>query len=386
MPQLQAQYFDGHSAQARAVRLQVQGGLLQIEGDEGLLLQVPVAQVAWPERQRHGARQAQLPGHGLLTHADAAAWDAWAAASGLGDSLVVRAMQSWRGTLLAALLLVAALWGGWAWGVPLVARGVAATLPATVDEQLGDAVMAQLDQQWLQPSRLSAEQQAQARQHWQAAVARWAASPGSPPVPAWNLQFRRMPHPAEQAQRGKPPAQGGAAGHPAPTDGLANALALPGGTIILTDALVRLLADRPDVLVGVLGHELGHLQQRHGLRMLVQAGLLAGAATLLVGDVSQLLAAAPVWLGQAAYSRAFEFEADDAAAALLRANGHDPAVLGVLFERLRQAKGRAAGAAGAASAPAVPSHQDDEEDTGWGIGLASHPPDAERLRRLSRRP
>ena len=290
----------------------------------------------------------------MLSHADAAAWDAWASASGVRTSLLVHAMQSWRGALLACLLLVAMLWGGWHWGVPALGSGLVALVPATVDAQLGEAGLAQLDRDWLQPSRLGAAQQAAVRQAWDAALRRWQATPGTPPVPAWTLHFRHMP-----AQPGR---QHGAK----PDDGgLANALALPGGSLVITDALVRLLADRPDVLVGVLGHELGHVQQRHGMRALAQAGLLAAVSSLVLGDVSSVLAALPVLLGQAAYSRQFEFEADAQAAAMLRANGHDPAVFGLLFERLRQA------------APA------DAGTPAWGIGLASHPPDAERLRRMA---
>lgn len=377
-PILQADYFDGHSAQARPVRLQVkvqaqeqgpartQAGrrVLHIDGD-GIALRIPVRQVSWPERQRHGARQAYLRPHGMLSHADPAAWDAWADASGVRTSLLVHAMQSWRGALLAALLLLAVLWGSWHWGVPAAGRGIVALLPASVDAQVGEVGLASLDRDWLRPSRLSAAQQAAVRGHWDAALARWAATPGAPPVPPWQLQFRRMPAPPGTARpAGGAGGTGEAAEAAEAAPGLANALALPGGTLVVTDALVQLLADRPDVLVGVLGHELGHVQHRHGMRALVQAGLLAAGSALLIGDVSQVLAAVPVLLGQAAYSRRFEFEADAQAAAMLRANGHDPAVFGLLFERLRQA------------APA------DAEAPAWGIGLASHPPDAERLRRM----
>lgn len=372
-PTLRADYFDGHSAQARPVRLSVHRRMLHIDGDgdgdgAAIALRVPVRQVSWPERQRHGARQAYLPRHGLLSHADPAAWDAWASASGVRTSLLVHAMQSWRGALLATVLLLAALWGGWWWGVPALGRGVVALVPTTVDAQLGEAGLASLDRDWLQPSRLPPDTQARVRQQWDAALARWAASPATPPLPAWTLQFRHMPaRPGRPDATGTPPAGGAAGGDGDGDSGLANALALPGGTLIVTDALVRLLADRPEVLVGVLGHELGHVQQRHGMRALAQAGLLAAVSSLVIGDVSTVLAAVPVLLGQAAYSRQFEFEADAQAAALLRANGHDPAVFGVLFDRLRRSPGATSG----------------DELPVWGIGLASHPPDAERLRRMT---
>jgi len=65
-----------------------------------------------------------------------------------------------------------------------------------------------------------------------------------------------------------------------------------------------------DILVGVLGHELGHLRHRHGMRMLVQAGTLGAATGALYGDFSSLFAQIPVLLGQASYSRDAEHEAD----------------------------------------------------------------------------
>ena len=131
--------------------------------------------------------------------------------------------------------------------------------------------------------------------------------------------------------------------------------------------MLQLLEGRDDVLIGVLGHELGHVRRRHGMRMMVQAALIGTAASIAWGDFSSVLATAPALLGQSAYSRDFEREADDDAITLLRANGLSPALMAELFERLRA--GRPAG---------------DEEQAGrgafdLGIALASHPADAERM-------
>lgn len=178
-------------------------------------------------------------------------------------------MQSWRGALLATLLLLAMLRGGWHWGVPALGKGMVALLPATLDTQVGEAGPAALDRDWLQPSRLGPAQQAAVRRHWSGALAQhWAATPGAPPVPAWQLHLRHMPVRPGPAD-GQRPADAQA------SLGLASALALPGGTQIVTDALALLLGDRPDVLIGVLGHALGHalghVQHRHGMGALAQA-------------------------------------------------------------------------------------------------------------------
>lgn len=344
-PELQAEYFDGLQAAARPVRLRIHQRRLHIEG-EGVSRQVAVRAVSWPERQRHGQRQAYLPDHGLLSCADAAAWDAWAQASGLRQGPLVRWMQSWRLALLAALLLVVALGATYQWGLPLAARGLLAFCPPTVDAQIGELVLPNIRERWLAPSKLPPERQAALRHQFTQAVQRHQrqAEPGSPP-PAWTLHF----HATRDAAMGP------------------NAFALPGGHLIVTDAMVELLADRPDVLMGVLGHELGHVEHRHGMRMLVQTTLLAALTAALVGDFSSVLAAAPALLGQLAYSRGFEHQADETAAALMRANGHDPAAFAVLFERLAQQQAQRG-----ATPPALP------------IGLSSHPPDAERIERMKR--
>lgn len=344
-PACSADYFDGLQAAARPVQLTIREGRLHIDG-EGVSRQEAVRAVSWPERQRHGRRQAYLPGHGMLSCADAAAWDAWARANGLSDSRVVRAMQSWRWALVSALAIIGVLIAAYRWGTPLAAELVLAVCPPVVDETIGTSVMASIEKQWLQPTKLTADRQAALRTRFEQAVQRSQQAPGAKPLPAWSLNFRSTP------ERGIG----------------ANAFAIPGGQIIVTDAMVELLADRPDVLMGVLGHELGHVQRRHGMRMLVQATLLAALSSAVIGDFSSLLTAAPALLGQMAYSRGFEFEADESAARLMRANGSDPADFALLFERMAAQRGHG----GKAARPAVELP----------IGLSSHPPDAERVKRI----
>jgi Zn-dependent protease with chaperone function len=368
-PRLLAAYFDGRSARAQPVTLQVQGDTLHVQG-EGTALQVPVRRVQWPERQRHGERQAHLPEGGLLSSPDAAAWDAWFAASGVrSDSLTVRWMQSWRAAVGALVLTIAVLAAGYVWGLPAASRQIAAWLPDRVHQQIGDAAMESFRDEWLLPSKLKPERQAALRMQFEQAVRRTPTFASA--APAWTLHF-----------------------HATPEDGMgANAFALPGGHIVVTDDLVELLHDRPDVLIGVLGHELGHVQHQHGMRSVVQVGALSAVAGLVFGDISTLLTTAPVLLGHAAYSRDFEREADRSAARLMRANGWDPAAFGVLFERLRdeqaerrKAKDKAGRTQDGHRNKDTGRDSDKDKDTdvheGFNlpIGLATHPPDAERVR------
>ena len=67
-----------------------------------------------------------------------------------------------------------------------------------------------------------------------------------------------------------------------------NAFALPGGSIVITDELVALVDGDAAVVTGVLGHELGHVRHRDGMRMLLQAsavGVLASNPLHLGGAI-----------------------------------------------------------------------------------------------------
>ena len=350
---LPAEHFDGVSARARRVQLRIDAGHLHIDGDgDDAVLRVPLADVQWPERTRHGARVAHLRGGGSLRALDPGAWDAWALGAGIGESPIVKAQQNWHSALAAVVLLLALAAAGYEWGVPWLARIVLAALPMSVDRAIGDAAMRSFDEVLLLPSTVSAARQQQLREAFAGAVER-AFPPGR--RPAYALRFHTSPKLGKDAD--------------AKTRLGANAFALPGGTIVVTDEMLVLLQGRDDVLIGVLGHELGHVRRRHGMRLLVQDTLIGTAASIAWGDFSTVLAAAPALLGQSAYSRDFEREADDEAIALLRANGLSPAVMAELFERLAASRPQA-------KADAAQGRFD------LGIALASHPADAERMRRF----
>lgn len=337
-PRLAADWFDGRSARARPVEAWIDGATLHF-GDQ----RTPLSGLTWPERQRHGQRQILLPDGGLLSFTDAGAFDAWAQASGRGDSVVVRWQQSWRLALLALVLLVGALAAGYRWGLPWAVDAAVAVLPAATERSLGERVLQGLDAEWLQPSHLPAARQLAWRQRWDAMLAK-ARAAGSPAVPErFEIHFR----------------DGGKALGP-------NAFALPGGDIVITDALLELLADEPDAVLTVLAHELGHVQHRHGLRMMLHAGAISIVASVIIGDFSTLLAAAPAMLAGNAYSRDNERQADFYARELARAGGADASRMAVFFERIaEQHKG--------------------VDDHPMAIAISTHPADAERIRFFSER-
>jgi Zn-dependent protease with chaperone function len=335
---LAARYFDGVSARGREAEVWIDGDQLRIAAGDDTPDAIPVRHVQWPERQRHGARQAHLRDGGALHFGDPLAFDHWARRNGLNESWVVKTQQSWRWTASATLALLALCGALYAWGLPLGSRAVLAFVPETFDKELGELVMRSVQSEgWLQPTELSAGQQQRLRAAW----ARAAAKAG-PPVAHIDLHFNK-------SSLGP------------------NAFALPGGTVVMTDEMVKLVDGHEDMVVGVLAHEAAHVQHRHGMRMLVQATLLGTVTSIAFGDFSSLFAAAPALLGHLAYSRDHEREADGEAIALLQANGIPPSVMATMFERLRDHQ-REAGM------PSLP------------IALGSHPPDDERIARFRSAP
>ena len=341
--QLAASYFDGTSARAHPVTLEFNAGTLRVSG-ENINESIPLAEVSWPERTRHGIRVAHFSHGGSVQCVDAPAWDDWVRLGGRRDPLVVRVQQSWRWVAAFALGLVVLLVGFQQWGLPLAARGLVAAIPHSVDVSLGATTLAALDEHLMRPSKLPPDEQARLRDALSAALQ--AQSPGS--VPAWQLVFRKS--------RIGP-----------------NALALPGGTLVMTDELVELVGRDEQVIVAVLAHEIGHVRHRHGLRMLVQITVLGGLAGAVLGDFSTLLAGVPVLLGQASYSRDAEREADAEAVRILEAASISPAVMATLFDKLEQRRQQERKSEG--DADELPG-----QDSWLGIAFASHPPDADRVR------
>lgn len=360
---LTVRYFDGRSSRPREVQARLVQGTLHLSGPE-VDRRFGARSVQWPERTRRGPRMAQLPDGGSIQTEDAAAWDAWVRDAGHGESVVVRLQQSWRGVLVSLLLLVGVSAAGYVWGLPWAARAVADRFPDGVEQQIGETVLVQVDE-FVKPSQLTAQEQQAIEQAWQRVL---------------------RAHTAAQAARGVTVRPSRLLIRHSEDIG-PNALALPGGTMLLTDDMARLLQHDTDVIAGVLAHELGHVQHRHGVRMLVQVGVLGFVTSTLWGDYSGVLSTVPLWLGQAHYSREAEREADAYSVTALRDAGLSPAVMVRLFERFEMFKRcgddllKPAPAGSAPVCQAQPDAGSDDEEKGgfWGLGFASHPVDEDRI-------
>ena len=137
---------------------------------------------------------------------------------------------------------------------------------------------------------------------------------------------------------------------------LVNAMALPGGRILIFRGLVD-EAQSPDEVAGVLAHEIGHVEHRHvmvGLLRRFGLGLLIGTGGT-AADYGQALV-------QSRYDRAAESEADQYSIERLKAARISPTATAEFFARLSKEE---------AGMPDVLGY------------LASHPPSIERRQRFA---
>ncbi|MGH7325211.1 MAG: M48 family metallopeptidase [Candidatus Rokuibacteriota bacterium] len=115
-----------------------------------------------------------------------------------------------------------------------------------------------------------------------------------------------------------------------------NAFALPGGQIVLLRGLLD-ITDSPEMLAGVLAHEVQHVLRRHTTRAIIQHASTGLMVAAIAGDVSGLVAFALEGarvVGALGYSRRAEEEADAEGMRMLLEAGIDPSGFITFFENL----------------------------------------------------
>lgn len=290
MTRFSADYFDGLTSRAHPVTVALDAGQVCIEGD-GIALAIALDRidVAPPVGAARGV--VHLPDARELHSTDHAALAELARArSSRNPERWARHLESRVAYALTALVVsVLVMAAGLRWGVPAASQLAAHTLPAALDRHIGEESLALMEKVSLSPSKLAAPKQ-------QILAQKLAAQCRKQTCPPYRLLFR------DSALFG------------------ANAMALPGGAVVVTDELVNLSRHDEEVLA-VIAHELGHVQYRHSLRLALQsigAGAILVAVTGDIGSVTDLAAGLPSLLLQSGYSRDMEREADAYALAWLK--------------------------------------------------------------------
>lgn len=310
---IQANYFDHRQAVLHKVILDCQSAGISLTGD-GISRQIDKSQLQLEEAFEQAPCILQFAdGSHCEIHAQA---DKKSLLDYLGhrQGLVERWQRKWQVALLAVVVMAGILFSAYKWGVPVLADRAAVLVPVSYERLLGAEIMGLLDQSIFQPSKLSDRSLTELEQLLR------SLRPMNTRVPL-HLEVRD-----------------------APSMG-ANAVALPGGTIVVTDQLVTLLvgnADRElkgflaDQLSAVMAHEIGHIEKRHATRNLIRSGLVTVILGSIFGDVSSVATLAPATLIGKGYSREMETEADTYAIELLTQKHISPGRLADALDYMRK--------------------------------------------------
>lgn len=296
---MQGRFYDGVTAAPHAVDVSV--------ADGALCFRAGGRDHAWPldglqtEGLGERVRLSEPGGRDGRLLLDAADWRAAAGAlARLGETRErTRERRLVLGLALAGLAVVAFVFVG----MPALSGPMARATPPALERRMGESFEVQLSAPFRACKGDAAGQRA-----LQALGRRLARETDSP----FDIRVRAVEAP------------------------FANAFALPGGPILVTDDLIR-LAETPDELAAVVAHEVAHVERRHvmqavwrtlGLGLVLDAVVGGGSgagqqAVLLAGSFADLR-----------YSRQAETEADARGMALLEAAGLSSQGMAPFFERM----------------------------------------------------
>lgn len=280
---IKASYFDGMDAAAHEVELRGDGDQLVVEG-------AAVLRRFTRSASRMAEPFAAAPNVVEFcdgSHCEVPAGDRAALASLMQytPSWIERWQARWPAALAAIVAMIGFLALAYYKGIPALTQVIVDNMPVSAEQQLGDAAQPMFETQFLQQSGFSDERLAEIDAIFE------RVRPAARRMPV-RLMVRA-----------------------APMIG-ANAFALPNGTIIITDDLVKALIGDGEVpeaeaeLAGIFAHEIGHIEHRHSIRGMAHSSFMLAGSWALFGDFSAVAAGLPAVVGKMSHSREMEYEAD----------------------------------------------------------------------------
>jgi len=143
--------------------------------------------------------------------------------------------SSWTVAIASVICTILLVVGFFKFGLPSIAEYAAYRVPVSASEKLSDGALELLDRFAFKDSETTEADKQSITNRFNNHLTKLPDTGGF----TYTLHFRNM-------------------------DGIANAFALPGGDVVVTDTLVKITTD--DELDSVLFHEIGHVVQRHGLQ------------------------------------------------------------------------------------------------------------------------
>lgn len=304
---MEAWLYDTRSSARTKVILRFEGGKLWVESAQNRD-SYDLDTLTFSSRLGNTPRSIYLPDNRVCETQDNDTIDIVLKDNGVGrGNLLLHFIESKFRYLLAAIVVTGAFsYLFVVYALPSIAKQTARELPASMVYQLDASTLATLDKTLLKSSVLPKERQEALRGYFLSYVdstQKW---------PKVKIFFRSAPEVG------------------------ANAFALPDGSIVFTDDLIRLSKDDKELL-SIFFHELGHVQKRHALQTVLQDSAFYLLLSAITGDVTaagSVLAVLPTMLVESRYSRDMEIEADDYAYEMMGMHHVDHKHFAAIMSRL----------------------------------------------------
>lgn len=161
---------------------------------------------------------------------------------------------------------------------------------------------------------------------------------------------------------------------------MVNAVALPGGPIIVFQGLLD-LAETPEELAGVLAHEIQHVLLRHSTRGIIRALTSQILLSLMVGDMNgsmDMILNVAGELDGLSHSRKMELEADRLGMEMILAANIDPQAMVRMFEKLGEQETQLT------EKDKIKKPNPKNDESSWTEYLSTHPAGRNRVDRLKK--
>ncbi|MDO9418307.1 M48 family metallopeptidase [Pararhizobium sp.] len=327
-------WHPAHSSRAVPSRLVKRGEDLVVlsHADGGELSRQGVQSVQMSQRVGSIPRRITFADETIFETADNDGVDRYLRDAGKGGGGWVHGLEEFRPRLAAFVVLVFLLGSAiYRWGLPALVEVAVAVTPPIVPELMSQSTLKTLDQLTLKKSELPPERQKAIADGF----ARIAAQSGRGPS-AYTINFR----------------SGGLIGP--------NAFALPDGTLIVTDELIEMAEKDDEMIIGVMAHEIGHVELEHSLRQLYRAAGVAGLIMLIAGDIgsgAEDILVEGGGLLALSYSRSSEAAADRHSVELMKKAGYDPTAIARFFEMMETKLGDKSSTSMLSSHPGTPERR-----------------------------
>jgi len=312
-------FYDGKSANKYPVKLRLTAQQLVLNFPDGHQIQWPYTSLqlsktnsTGPVRLEHSTSNPDIIPEALVIENPDFLREAHRVAPGaLGNVWNQPHKRSFRYVLmiLALVVLPPLIFAIWVYAIPAMTNAVADRIPTTWEEKLGQDYFQTLFKKSIK------EPDPQVRKALDAISKRLLTA-----VPDQPYHFRIHVHPSK----------------------MVNAMALPGGTIVVFQGLIN-ATETPEELAGVLAHEFQHVLKRHSTRNIIRSEAINLFGMIISGNsdsmTSVILQAGSV-LEHLRYSRQLETQADAEGMKMMLATHVDPRGMIRVFEKLEEEQHR----------------------------------------------